>query len=934
MESLKDTSKPVKLDPDVAYLRAGNGGKSSVQLRVLLVVLACVAAMVALVSMRLHEPFWETQWFVDGRLSLPVFQALDDLRYELATLVVVSLNFVLYLIRAGREAMPLNASPESRDSRRFTVNTTQRALPPPIELSEDSMEQTLALSDEELPVARAELPLQRSVARTAYSGNTDMQLQIATDELTRVRKELVSCRQNLETANQAKSQFLANMSHELRTPMNGIMGMTDLLLGGNLSAREERFVHSIASSSTTLLAIINDLLDFSKIESGILQLENGRFSVRDCVEDVCASLASTAHAKGVELICYVDANVPTQTDGDPGRVRQILHNLITNAIAFTRQGEVVVRMTRKQEEKGKSVYHCDVQDTGVGISPEMQIQLFSAFSQADHSNTRGHGGIGMGLAITRQLVSMMNGNISFRSRLGEGTRFSFTIELEDVAEDVPGSSRRRSLQGARVLVVDDNETNRTILYHQLSNWGLLVETVESGELALQALRAAHDREQGFDVLILDLHMPEMDGIQLARAIQAEPDFRHIQSIMLTSAILQLDGMELRKLGIYKYVSKPARQSVLHDSLASLMPCESGTRQRDESSVVETPRRLNTRVLLVEDNPVNQDVAIGMLEQLGCEVTLATDGQDAVARGKAQKYDIVLMDCQMPTMDGYEATRQLKSSGALNAPTPIVALTANAMDGDREKCLLAGMDDYVAKPVRTQVLSHMIGKWVGQPTGTANFDKQQHSHTLALMSGGVREDDINGETIERTGDTLRDISASAMPTGVADELSAEKAPSSGLSVKPNAAGNIHEEPQGQVEDAARAIDKQDDTPAVEDPEIPVINQKAINTIKGLQRPGKDDLLTKVVGVYFDKTPELIAAMQTAMQAKDLDAVAACAHSLKSSSAYLGADTLSARCRRIETAIKDGTTEALVTLVDGMQAEYEAVSNELGSLIQAA
>ncbi len=969
VEPLTDTPRQAKREPDTVDRNTG-GGSKSVHLRVLLVLMGCVMAIIALVSMRLDQPAWEIVWMIDGSVNRVVLQAMDQLRYELAALGLVGLNFILYVFRSGRDSIPQNLSRSALSTEWTGNDAAQRPLP-----DSDFLEQTVAIADEELPARRPATSAEQMAARGISKANADAQLQIASDEVVRLRKELLACRQQLETSNQAKSQFLANMSHELRTPMNGIMGMTDLLLGGTLSAREERFVNSIAASSSALLAIINDLLDFSKIESGILQLENGRFSVRDCVEDVCASLASSAHAKEIELICYVDSNVPVQMDGDPGRVRQILHNLITNAIAFTQQGEVVVRVTRKQEGKGKgkSVYLCDVQDTGVGITPEMQIQLFDAFTQADPSNTRGHGGIGMGLAITKQLVSMMSGNISFRSRLGEGTRFSFTMELEDVAEDVPGASRRRSLHGARVLVVDDNETNRTILYHQLSNWGVLVETVESGQLALQALRAAHDRDQGFDVLILDLHMPEMDGIQLAKAIQAEPDFRHIQAIMLTSAILQLDGMELRKLGIYKYVSKPARQSVLHDSLASLMPSESGNaRLREEPMPVHRPPppkpKVNARVLLVEDNPVNQDVAMGMLEQLGCEVTLATDGKDAVERGQAQKYDIVLMDCQMPTMDGYEATRQLKSDGALNAPTPVVALTAHAMEGDREKCLSAGMDDYVSKPVRTQMLNHMIEKWVGRPG--EQFDSQQHSQTPALMSSGVREDDLEDSHFHRMEESFRQIPGKAFsaadqvvspldqtiaplqqkvePAPAVESQSPPAAPADSATSKIAAdkpvtevAGKTQEVPPAPSASdapttAAANADAHDRTVADirDETSASVINPKAINTIRGLQRPGKACLLTKVVGVYFNKTPELIATMQTAMQNNDLDAVAACAHSLKSSSAYLGADLLTTRCRHIENAIKEGAQQEVASLVAGIEEEYAMVSNELGGLIEAA
>ncbi len=958
MEPVIDTTQELLTDDDRGDQSIRARKNKPEHLKMLLLLLGCAAAIIALVSLKLQMPAWEIDWYVEGGISVNVLNALDELRNELAVLGLVSLSCGLFLLHAGRERRKRLAGARNeltswndRGDEIIDLDFTNDeesdfgidVIDSNDGLSAFATASASANGAEQAAVRFAPGPLRVSSHARPRGRNDGAQLQIATDELTRVKKELVNCRQQLETANQAKSQFLANMSHELRTPMNGIMGMTDLLLGGALSAREERFVNSIAASSNSLLAIINDLLDFSKIESGILQLEHGRFSVRDCVEDVCASLASSAHSKNVELICYVDSNVPAQMDGDPGRVRQILHNLIANAIAFTKEGEVVVRLTRKLERKGKSVYHCDVQDTGVGISPEMQIRLFDSFTQADLSNTRGHGGLGMGLAITRELVSMMNGDISFRSRLGEGTRFSFTMELEDVAEGVGGPMRRRSLHGARVLVVDDNETNRTILYHQLSNWGLVVETVESGKLALQSLRTAHDAGQKIDVLILDLHMPEMDGIQLAKEIQAEPDFRHIQAIMLTSAILQLDGMELRKLGIYKYVSKPARQSVLHDSLASLMPHESGNRMRDvPEPMVVPPSTVGARVLLVEDNPVNQDVAMGMLEQLGCEVVLATNGKHAVDMSKMEKYDIVLMDCQMPTMDGYEATRRMKLDGSLNAPTPVVALTANAMDGDREKCLEAGMDDYVSKPVRTQVLSHMIEKWVGLPS--EKFSATEHSKTPALQPTGDREIDLHSSSLSMAPglDTLKqeqnpaqaEVSKASLDTldeGNDDEQSVA-AEVAGPVPETDSVQPVADLPSTDVAAALEDTGTEDEESATAPGSV--INLKAINTIRGLQRPGKPDLLTKVVGVYFDKTPEVIDAMVAAMTQNDHDAVAACAHSLKSSSAYLGADSLSTRCRKIEAAIKDGSQDELAELVAGMREEYELASAELGGMIQAA
>lgn len=916
--------------------------------RLLLVACLFLLVFTILICIRMGGYPWEFQWVSTAGLAEGVRDAIGGMRYKFAALAFVTLSCLLLILRTAQD-MTANAS-AAKNPDAFH-DWEQDGGVPVVDDSFDEHEQAGLIDDICLEItdqdnSEASIPqLDLGSLRTGVldsdprSGNGGIQLQIATDELTRVRKELVACRQQLDIANQAKSQFLANMSHELRTPMNGIMGMTDLLLGGSLAAREERFVNSIASSSGALLAIINDLLDFSKIESGTLQLELGRFSARDCVEDVCSSLAASAHAKEIELICYVDDDIPELMDGDPNRFRQILHNLITNAIAFTHEGEVVVRFTRKEEMGSKSLYQCDVQDTGVGITPETQVQLFQAFTQADLSNTRGHGGLGMGLAIAKELVSMMKGEITFRSRLGEGTRFSFTMQLENVVVNENSGTRRRSLHGARVLVVDDNETNRTILFHQLSNWGLLVQSVESGQLALEALRDAHDNNQGFDVLVLDLHMPEMDGIQLARRIQAEPDFRHIRAIMLTSAILQLDGMELRQLGIYKYVSKPARQCVLHDSLASLMPHQSEVTRIDIPRSQPVP--INARVLLVEDNPVNQDVARGMLEQLGCEVTLATDGKDAVEMGKINKYDMVLMDCQMPTMDGYEATRHIKSDGSLNAPTPIVALTANAMDGDREKCLLAGMDDYVSKPIRTHVLSHMLDKWIGRPAESSSFDPAAHSQTPALLPGGYREDDIETPEISVSSNDEESNSSAPSETPISETVSAKKSGAVAQTVfvaadkeKPGDVANTVSVAASTESSRGVEGDSEDGESDGSTQPKSIINLKAINIIRGLQRPGKPDLLAKVVDIYFGKTPEVISEMSEAFDSEDYDALNACAHSLKSSSAYLGADILSTKCRQIEEAIRESDYSNLGPLVVDIRDGYEAVSTELASVVKAA
>jgi len=895
---------------------------SSGLLAIWIVIGGFVVCMIALVSVKSGAAPWDVQWTETGGLNLKVLMTLDAARHEVAAAGLITLNFILFFLRRYHRPVSAQKSAASAAQSRSATGPSARSVEGAA-TTEITVAHITAQTDPLRENADTEPSPEETDNTLAASvptsqSNADAQIQIATDEIARLRSELFNCKQQLDTANQAKSQFLANVSHELRTPMNGIMGMTDLLMGGSLSAREERFVHSISDSATTLLSIINDLLDFSKIESGILKLEHGRFSIRDCVEDVCSSLAASAHAKNIELICYIDDKVPTHMDGDPGRVRQVINNLVSNAIAFTEEGEVVVRLTQQQcskgSTKGNSFYQCDVQDTGVGISPEMQLQLFDAFKQGDASSTRGHSGLGMGLAIARQIVSLMNGEITFRSRLGEGTRFCVSMELKDVGElDDEPNSRRRSLQGAHVLVVDDNETNRIILFHQLSNWGLIVDTVSSGELALEALRDAHERGQGFDVLVLDLHMPEMDGLELAKAIQAEPDLRHIRSIMLTSAILQLDGTELQRLGIFKYVTKPARQAVLHDSLASLMPLL-GTNATipiiDTAFMMTAMPVINAHVLLVEDNAINQDVAMSMLEQLGCKVTLATDGADAVLKSGAEPFDIILMDCQMPRMDGYEATRQIKSGRTQNVSTPIIALTAHAMDGDRERCLGAGMDDYVVKPVRTQVLSHMLEKWTSEPI--QSFDPALHSKTVALLCSGEREGDLGATDDAAIVSTVARTPMQQVPDD-----------------KPycSAVALTHEHEIAQTH-----CDVPDELMGKSLPESDglVIDTRAIDIIRELQRPGKPDLLGKVVGIYFSKTPEAILDMKSGLDRQDYCLVSSCAHSLKSSSAYLGADTLSSHCKQIELAIAEEAYDQLPELVDLIAADYPDVAAALAQI----
>lgn len=869
------------------------------------IFLLLLTAFFSLSAIKLNTAPWDIFWFSNHNLTNSLSNILIKLRIEMISLGIVSVLSVILMIR--KDSLMSLAESELPDNPFYADG--QSTLPSIIDLgvTNNAAAATGAIDSTQTPIADSPSSLRSDVsdAQRRRNGNLESQLRIASDELDRVRRELLDCRAELAQANTAKSEFLANMSHELLTPMNGIVGMTDLLLGADLPAREMRFANSISGSSNSLLKIINDLLDFTKIESGILELERARFSVRDCVEDVCSSLAIKAHEKNIELMCYVDSDVPERMEGDPHRIHQIINNLAANAIAFTDTGEVVVRLSRSEESGSDSMYICEVLDTGAGMSPEMQAQLFGAFTQQDSSVTRSHGGIGLGLAITYKLVSMMGGEITFKSRMGEGTRFTFTMQLEEVSDEETVSSRRRSMVGAHVLVVDDNDTNRTLLFHQLTNWGLVVETAESGSLALEMLSESHEAGQGFDAVVLDLHMPGMDGLELAKRIQTEPKFSNTKSLLLTSASLELDEENIRKHGISMYVSKPVRQSVLHECLLSVMPNQSGL---PISKLISRPKPKNVRVLLVEDNMINRNVAVEMLEQLGCEVSLADNGDTAVAMALSEKYELVLMDCQMPLMDGYEATRRMKTDGSLNASTPVVALTANASTGHREKCLSAGMDDYVSKPVLTRTLSHILDKWVAHPIN--KLDPALLDQNPPMLFTGERVSDLRttGVPGEISVDSIRTSSEEGAVEGKTEKV---RAAASRPSIK---TGIVAKETSSQIQAS--------------------INTEAIDTIRAMQRPGKDDLLAKIVAAFFSKTPDVIEQMQGATKDADAESVAASARGLAASSAYLGAEKMSQICKRIETVVTEKKSDDLAELVSLLKQEFESVSAELSTLVKAA
>lgn len=729
----------------------------------------------------------------------------------------------------------------------------------------------------------------RGAALTTHRDELERQVGVRTEQLEKAKNAA-------EAASRAKSAFLATMSHEIRTPMNGVLGMTEMLLNTSLSDSQRKYTHLVKSSGEHLLVIINDILDFSKIEAGKLSVEYINFNLWDLLDDINNVYTPQAQHKGIALDFDIANNIPVAICGDPNRLRQVMANLLGNAIKFTDHGRIRATVQVCGEDAQSVALRFEVHDTGIGVSRDARSRIFEAFSQADGSTTRKYGGTGLGLAISKQLVELMGGRIGVDNALTQGSIFWFTVTFDKrrVDPDEPGFSLT-AIAGQRVLIVDEQEASRAALAQQVASWKLDCDSVDDSLRAAQCLAEAASAGRPYDVAILDMELARTSGLSLAAAIRAEPATRATRILLVSDDRLAADPVQRREAGVAYQLIKPVRAADLFECIATRARASLGAGALAAAppppQQITAPRRADAepgqrRVLLAEDNPVNVEVATAMLDSLGLAVHCARNGAEALQAASQSHYDIVLMDCQMPVMDGMAATaeiRRLERDTKGMRSLPIIAITANALQGDRETCLAAGMDDYLSKPFTQAQLGALLGRWI----------------TLPLV-GGAR------------------AAESAPANDPIGPMPALRSPAPMPALVPAPPSAIASPPARAPVPAAAARD--------------VINPHALDNIRALSADRGGALVKRVVNAYIGDTPQQLVALRAAIDGRDTGSVRKVAHTLKSSSANVGAELLAQMCKDLELLGRNNMTEGAAGILGDMEHEFQAVRRSLGAILE--